>query len=257
MAIYLKKADQIEKLYAAGQIVREVLDRLGEIITVGITTEELDAEAERICHARGAKCLFRGVPGHGGAGPFSGNICCSINEEVVHGIPGERKIRDGDIVSVDFGTRLDDWCGDAARTYLVGEVAPDVRRMVDVTEHSLEIAVQMVRPGGVWSEVASAMAEYVRGEGFSVVEQFVGHGIGREMHEDPKVPNFLSRELRVRDIHLNPGLVIAVEPMVNMGTPRCRILDDGWTVVTADGKPSAHWEHTLAVTETGARILTG
>ncbi|MCD4825412.1 MAG: type I methionyl aminopeptidase [Phycisphaerae bacterium] len=252
----LKKPDQIEKLYASGQIVREVLDWLGEIIAPGMTTEYLDAEAERLCQARGAKCLFKGVPGRGKAGPFPGNICASLNEEVVHGIPSKREVRDGDILSVDFGVELDGWCGDAARTFTVGTVDAEVQRLVDVTRHSLDIAIQLAAPGGKWSQVAEAMADYVRGEGFSVVEEFVGHGIGREMHEDPKVPNFLSPELKMRDIPLRPGLVIAVEPMVNMGTPRVRVLDDGWTIATADGKPSAHWEHTLAITQDGVRVLT-
>ena len=257
MSIKIKTADQIEKLYAAGQIVREVLDRLGEIISPNMTTEELDAEAERICLSRGARCLFLGVPGRGRTGPFPGNACISINEEVVHGIPSkQRVIRDGDIVSVDFGAELDGWCGDAARTFVVGAAAPDIQRLVDVTKHSLEIAVEQVCPGQKWSNIARAMQDYVRGNGFSVVEEFVGHGIGREMHEDPKVPNFVSSELTARDIHLKVGMVLAVEPMVNIGSKGVRVLNDGWTIVTADGKPSAHWEHTLAVVENGVRVLT-
>ncbi len=257
MAIKLKNAEQIDKLYASGQIVREVLDRLGEIIAPGITTEDLDAEAERICHKHGAKCLFKGVASYCGGDPFSGNICSSIDEEVVHGIPSKkRKIRDGQIVSVDFGVLLDGWCGDAARTFIVGNVSDEVQKLVDVTYQSLEIAIKLTKPGEKWSTVARAMQEHVRSAGFSVVEQFVGHGIGREMHEDPKVPNFVSSDLLSRDINLKPGLVIAVEPMVNMGTHRCKTLSDGWTVVTADGKPSAHWEHTLAVVEDGVRVLT-
>jgi methionyl aminopeptidase len=256
MAIRLKTADQIEKMYASGQIVSEALDRLGEIIAVGMTTEELDAEAQRICHAHGAQCLFKGVPGRGKAGPFPGAICVSINEEVVHGIPSRREIRDGDIVSIDFGVKLAGWCGDAARTFMVGQVDPDVQRLVRVTAQALDLAIEHTRPGGKWSAVARAMQEYVRGQGFSVVEEFVGHGIGQGMHEDPKVPNYVSAELRSRDISLRPGLVIAVEPMVNFGSRAVRLCEDGWTVATADGKPSAHWEHTLAVDEHGVRILT-
>ena len=256
MAIRLKTADQIEKMYASGQIVREALDRLGEIIAVGMTTEELDAEAERICQAHGAACLFKGVPGRGKAGPFPGAICVSINEEVVHGIPSKRKILDGDIVSVDFGVELAGWCGDAARTFMVGQVDPDVQKLVRVTAHALELAVEHTRPGGKWSAVAKAMQDYVRSQGFSVVEEFVGHGIGQGMHEDPKVPNYVSKELCSRDISLRPGLVLAVEPMVNLGSRKVRMSDDGWTVVTTDGKPSAHWEHTLAVDEHGVRVLT-
>lgn len=251
---YLKSEKEIEQMYASGQLVREVLDHLGEIIKPGITTAELDAEAERIAHDRGAVCLFKGYPGPGG--PFPGNICSSINEEVVHGIPSSREVKDGDIVSVDFGILLDGWCGDSARTFCVGDVSAENRKLSDVTRHSLDMAIQLVRPDGRWSEIAAAMSDYISSQGFSVIEQYVGHGIGEEMHEEPQVPNYVSPELRRRDIQLKPGLVIAVEPMVNMGTKRCRTLRDGWTVVTADGAPSAHWEHTLAITETGVRVLT-
>jgi methionyl aminopeptidase len=257
VAIRLKSADQIEKMYAAGQLVREVLDRLGEIIAVGMTTEDLDAEAQRIAADRGADCLFKGVPGRGKAGPFPGAICASINDEVVHGIPRrERVIADGDIVSVDFGIRRDGWCGDAARTFCVGDVAPEIRQLVGATKRALDLAIEKCRPGRYWSDIADAMAAYVNGEGFSVVEEFVGHGIGEEMHEDPKVPNYVSPELRRRDICLRPGLVLAVEPMVNLGGKAVKMGPDGWVVLTTDGKPSAHWEHTVAIVESGVRILT-
>ncbi|MBT3278860.1 MAG: type I methionyl aminopeptidase [Phycisphaerales bacterium] len=252
--VYLKSEKEIEKMYASGQLVREVLDRLGEIVAVGMTTADLDAEAQRIAHERGAACLFKGYPGPGG--PFPGAICASVNEEVVHGIPSSRELQDGDIISVDFGILLDGWCGDSARTFCVGDVPAETRKLVDVTRHSLDMATALAQPGGRWSEVATAMSDYIRSQGFSVIEQYVGHGIGEEMHEEPQVPNYVSPELRRRDILLEPGLVLAIEPMVNMGTKRCRTLRDGWTVVTADGKPSAHWEHTIAITETGVRVLT-
>jgi methionyl aminopeptidase len=255
--IRLKHHDQIEAMRAAGQIVREVLDRLSEMIRPGLTTEEMDAEARRITADCGAECLFLGVPSRSGGQPFPGSICASINEEVVHGIPSaDRMLRQGDILSVDFGVRLNGWCGDAARTFLVGEVDPQVHRLVDTTRHALEIAVQLIRPGGLWSGVAGAMEQMVRDAGFSVIEDFVGHGIGKDMHEDPKVPNFVSRDLKKRDIQLKPGLVLAVEPMVNLGGKSVKVRKDGWTVVTADGKPSAHWEHTIAVTEDGVTVLT-
>jgi len=240
----------------AGRIVHEVLTSLGEMIRPGVTTEELDSEAERICRERGGTCLFKGVPGRGPAGPFPGSICASLNEEVVHGIPSSRKIRAGDIISIDFGVKLDGWCGDAARTYPVGEVPGEVRRLVEVTRNSLEIAVRMCRPGEMWSNIARAMQTYVEGEGFSVVREFVGHGIGAEMHEDPKVPNFVSRELETRDIELTEGLVLAIEPMVNMGVRDVRYAADGWTVVTKDAEPSAHFEHTVAIVSGGAGVLT-
>jgi methionyl aminopeptidase len=257
LAIHLKQADQIEKMYRAGQIVREVLDRLGEMIAPDMTTKDLDDEAERLCLSHGATCLFKGVPGRGGAGPYPGNICASLNDEVVHGIPSEnRPVRSGDILSVDFGVLLDGWCGDAARTYCVGDVAPRTVELVEATRDALELAISMMAPGVGWSKVAGAMSDYLNGKGFSVVEEFVGHGIGKNMHEDPKVPNYVSPELRVRDIRLRPGLVLAVEPMVNLGEKGVRMARDGWTVLTLDGKPSAHWEHTVAITDDGVRVLT-
>jgi methionyl aminopeptidase len=257
VAIELKTPQQIERMRRAGRIVRRVLDRLGEMIVPGVTTEQLDAEADRLCRSQGAECLFKGVPGRGGAGPFPGSICASVNEEVVHGIPSaDRVVRDGQIVSIDFGVRLDGWCGDAAETFVVGRVDEEVQRLVDVTRNCLALALRMARPQRYWSEVAAAMQEYVESEGFSVVREFVGHGIGRAMHEDPKVPNFVSRELQVNDILLQPGLVLAVEPMVNMGSPGVEYAPDGWTVVTADRLPSAHFEHTIAITAAGPDVLT-
>lgn len=256
MAIRLKTPKQIEKMRNAGRIVSLVLDRIGEIVAPGMTTKNLDDEAERICHEHGAICLFNGVPGRGKAGPFPGNICASINEQVVHGIPSDRKIVEGDIVSVDFGVELDGWCGDAARTFVVGQIPSDVRRLVDVTRNSLAIACEMCRPGEKWSNIAQAMQDYVEGEGFSVVREFVGHGIGSEMHEEPQLPNFASRELRFRDIILAEGMVLAVEPMVNKGSASVRYASDGWAVVTKDSKPSAHFENTIAITGTGITVLT-
>jgi methionyl aminopeptidase len=257
VAIYLKNLDQIEKMYAAGQVVREVLDRIGEMIVPGMTTKDLDDEAERICHERGGKCLFKGVPGRGKAGPFPGNICASLNAEVVHGIPGPRKVQEGDIVSVDFGVLLNGWCGDAARTFCVGKVSEQALDLVETTSKALEMVIDRCEPGGSWGVAVGAMADFIRSRGFSVVEEFVGHGIGRGMHEDPKVPNFVSRELRRRDIVLKPGLVLAIEPMVNVGTKNVRALKDGWTIATEDGSLSAHWEHTVAITKDGVRVLTG
>ena len=256
MAIQLKTAEQIEQMRLAGRIVRLVLDRIGEMIAPGITTEELNAEAERLCHENGGQCLFKGVPGRGKAGPFPGSICASVNDEVVHGIPSGRKVRDGDIVSVDFGVELNGWCGDAAETFAVGEVSDEWLRLVDVTRNTLAIAAGMCRPGENWSNVAAAMQTYVEDEGFSVVREFVGHGIGREMHEEPQVPNFVSPELRRRDIVLAEGMVLAVEPMVNLGRAAVKLGTDGWTVLTGDGRPSAHFEDTLAVTAKGVAVLT-
>ena len=252
--VKLKSRREIDLMRNAGRIVYAVLKRLEEIAAPGVTTAELDAEAERLCHAMGGQCLFKGVPGQGG--PFPGNLCCSINEQVVHGIPGKRVIREGDLVSVDFGARLHGYCGDGATTLMIGKVDPRGRHLVEVTKRTLDIAIEMARPGERWSNIAREMQKYDEGEGFSVVRQFVGHGIGTEMHEDPKVPNFVSRELVRQDIILREGLVLAVEPMVNMGGPGVLMEDDGWTVVTEDGLPAAHFEHMLAITASGVEVLT-
>ena len=254
VAIKLKTPEQIERMRKAGRVVRRGLDRLGEMICPGITTEELNAEAEQLTLEEGGECLFKGVPGHGG--PFPAAICVSLNEQVVHGIPSQRKICSGDIVSVDFGVKLRDWCGDAAETFIVGDVSEKARRLVEVTRNSLAMAMEMTRPGEKWSHIAAAMQNYIESEGFSVVREFVGHGIGAEMHEDPKVPNFASRELEARDIVLGEGMVLAVEPMVNMGSSAVEYAADGWTVLTKDRLPSAHFEHTIAVTADGVDVLT-
>ncbi len=258
MSVRLKSSEQIEKMRAAGRIVRQVLDQLGRMVAPGVTTLDLDAEAQRLCLAAGAECLFKGVPSQkAGVKPFPGAICASVNAEVVHGVPSvKRVIREGDIVSIDFGVKLRGWCGDAAETYIVGQPPQQVLRLVEVTREALAIAVRMCRPGELWSRVARAMQAYVEDAGFSVVREFVGHGIGAGMHEDPKVPNFVTRELETRDILLREGLVIAVEPMVNMGSPAVEYGSDGWTVMTQDRLPSAHFEHTLAITAGGVDVLT-
>ena len=257
MAIICKTVEQIERMRAAGRVVRRVLDRLGAMIAPGVTTEELNAEAERLCRDYAATPLFKGVPGRGRAGPFPGAICSSINEQVVHGIPSSNvEVREGDIVSIDFGVKLDGWCGDATDTFVVGPVPQRVRHLVDVTRNVLAVAMEMIRPGLKWSEVARVMQDYVEGEGFAIVKEFVGHGIGAKMHEDPKVPNFVSKELLARDIELAQGMVLAVEPMVNMGSADVELAPDGWTVLTKDRRPSAHFEHTLAVAADGVDVLT-
>jgi methionyl aminopeptidase len=198
--------------------------------------------------------LFKGVPGKV---PFPAATCISVNEEVVHGIPGPRKLREGDVISIDTGCRLNGWCGDAAVTHAVDRVSPDVQQLLDVTKNVLLLAIDLMGKKSRWSDVAKEMEDYVHDHGFSVVENFVGHGIGREMHEDPQVPNFVSKQLkRHGDFTLKPGLVIAIEPMVNMGTKEVKMLSDHWTQVTEDGKFSAHFEHTVAVTADGPLVLT-
>lgn len=238
----------------AGLLVWEAHRLAESMLAPGVTTGEIDAAVEDFFDRHGAVPLFKGVPGRV---PFPAVTCMSINEEVVHGIPGPRKLVEGDVVSIDTGCKLKGWCGDAAATYPIGRIAPDVQKLLDVTRGVLDLSIELMGRRSMWSEVAAEMETYVRGHGFAVVEAFVGHGIGREMHEDPQVPNFVSDQLRRNgDFRLEPGLVIAVEPMVNMGTKRVRTLRDHWTQVTTDGRPSAHFEHTIAVTKSGPYVLT-
>jgi methionyl aminopeptidase len=238
----------------AGLLVWKAHELIKSRIRPAVTTAEIDAVVDEFFEKNGAVPLFKGVPGHV---PFPAVTCISINEEVVHGIPGPRALREGDVVSIDTGCKLNGWCGDAAATYAVGRVDLETRRLLDVTRQTLELSIELMGTCRRWSEVAAEMEAFVKRNKFSVVEAFVGHGIGREMHEDPQVPNFVSGQLRRGgDFDLVPGLVIAVEPMVNMGTKRVRTLDDHWTQVTADGRPSAHFEHTVAITKDGPRALT-
>ncbi len=239
----------------AGLLVWEVHQRVAKMLRPGVTTAEIDAVVDGFFAEHKAKPLFKGFPG---TVPFPAATCISINEEVVHGIPGKRQVAEGDIVSIDTGCKLNGWCGDAAVTYPVGRIAPEVRRLLDVARNVLHLAIAVLPRCARWSQVAAEMVAYVKKHRFSVVEAFVGHGIGREMHEDPQVPNFVSSQMRRGhgDFRLAPGLVIAIEPMVNMGTKRVRTRADHWTQVTADGRPSAHFEHTVAITENGPWLLT-
>lgn len=241
----------------AGALVADVLSKLQEIAEPGITTAELDRAALEMTAQAGADALFKGVRSPQARQPFPGAICASVNDEVVHGIPSDSTVlQAGDILSVDFGVRLGGYCGDSATTVAVGEISPDRQRLLDVTKGTLDVAIAEVRPGRRWSQVARKMQRYVESAGFSVVRDFVGHGIGTKMHEDPKVPNFVSEELLADDIFLAEGMVIAVEPMVNAGSYRVRTLGNGWTVATKDGKCSAHFEHTIAVVKGGCEVLT-
>jgi methionyl aminopeptidase len=237
----------------AGRLVAQAHHNVFSLIRPGVTTAELDAAVEALFAAHGATPLFKGYPG---TVPFPAVTCISINEQVVHGIPGPRTLEAGDVVSVDTGCRLGGWCGDAAWTYAVGPVDELKSRLLAIGEETLNIAVRELGRCEQWSEVASQMHKYVTRAGFSVVEDFVGHGIGREMHEDPQVPNYFSPRMRQHDFRLEPGLVLAIEPMVNAGTRKVRILSDHWTVETKDRKPSVHFEHTVALTTEGPVLLT-
>jgi len=224
------------------------------MVRPGVTTGEIDKAVEGFFEKNGAVPLFKGVPGKV---PFPAVCCISVNDEVVHGIPGPRVLVAGDIVSIDTGCSLDGWCGDSAMTHPVGAVDGQARKLLDCTSGVLALAIQLMGQRSRWSDVATEMARYVRDHGFSVVENFVGHGIGRKMHEDPQVPNFCTPAFRRNhDFELVPGLVVAVEPMVNMGTKKVRVMPDHWTQSTVDGLPSAHFEHTIAITETGPVVLT-
>ena len=250
----LRSAREIALMRKAGLVVWEAHQLAASMIRPGITTGEIDAVVEELFLQKGAEPLFKGVPGRV---PFPAVTCMSVNEEVVHGIPGRRQLVEGDIVSIDTGCRLGGWCGDAAITHGVGSISAELVKLLDVTRGVLDLAIELMHEKILWSEVASEMAAYVGDNGFSVVEAFVGHGIGREMHEDPQVPNFASKQFRRNsDFHIVPGLVIAIEPMVNLGTKRVRTQSDHWTQVTVDGKPSAHFEHTIAMTESGPVALT-
>lgn len=249
MAVTLKSHDEIEKMRRAGQVTREVLELVREHVKPGATTLDLERVAEARLKELGVKAAFKGYHGYPCA------LCTSVNNEVVHGIPSKKRVlKEGDIVSVDFGVVIDGYYGDSAITVPVGEkIAPTTERLLKVTEASLHAGIAMVKPGATLGDIGAAVQQVVEAEGFSVVRDFVGHGIGSQMHEEPQVPNYGHPG---RGMKLRSGMVIAIEPMVNVGSPDVRVLRDGWTAVTTDGSMSAHFEHTVAVTDTGARILT-
>ena len=228
-------------------MVAEVFEKLKGIIEPGITTRELDQVAEDYILLKGARPAFKGYRG------FPATLCISINDEVVHGIPGQRRLKQGDIVSLDVGVNYLGYFGDAAITFPVGEVDPEAKRLLEVTEKALYIGIEKAKVGNRLFDISYAIQSWVESHGFSVVRDFVGHGIGRELHEEPQIPNFGVPHQGPR---LGKGMVFALEPMVNEGTYEVRVLSDGWTVVTADGKRSAHFEHTIAITEDGAEILS-
>jgi methionyl aminopeptidase len=248
--ISLKSAHEIALMREAGQIVAEVLAGIRGAVVPGATTADLEGIADSIIVGK-----YQAIPSFKGYRGFPGMICASINEEIVHGIPGARVLREGDIVSVDVGAIYKGYHGDAAITVGVGEIDADSRRLMDVTAESLRIGIATAVPGNWTSDISKAIQEYVEGQGFSVVREYTGHGIGRQMHEDPQIPNYFDPRVGGR-IRLRPGMTFALEPMVNIGGWRTQVLDDAWTVVTADGTRSAHFEHTLAVTKDGPEILT-
>jgi methionyl aminopeptidase len=248
--ITLKAAHELSLMREAGRIVAEVLSEIREAVAPGVTTGDLEAIAERIIvETYGAVPSFKGYRG------FPGMVCSSINEEIVHGIPGSRKLEEGDVVSVDVGVIYEGYHGDAAITVGVGEVDAESQRLMDVTAESLRIGVEMAKPGNWTTDISKAIQAYVESQGYSVVREYTGHGIGRRMHEDPQIPNYYNPGIGGR-VRLRPGMTFALEPMVNIGGWQTRVLDDHWTVVTADGTRSAHFEHTVAVTQNGPEVLT-
>lgn len=249
MAIMIKTPQEIEKMRRSGQVVREILDHIRPLVKPGATTQDLENAAAEKMRELGAKPAFKGYRG------FPCVLCTSINNEVVHGIPSaNRVLREGDIVSIDTGVVIDGFYGDSATTIAVGEkIAPRTKKLLEVTQASLASAIREVRAGATLGDVGAAVQEVVEAEGFSVVREFVGHGIGTRLHEDPQVPNYGRRGQGQK---LREGMVIAIEPMVNVGRPGVQVLEDGWTAVTEDGSLSAHFEHTVAVTADGALVLT-
>jgi len=245
--IYLRSRSEIGTIRQAGRIVAEVLNGLEKLIRPGITTGELDRWAEKLIREQKAIPSFKGYHG------YPNVLCTSVNEEVVHGIPGARVLKSGDIISVDVGAKFNGWHGDGARTYAVGEVDEKSRRLIKVTKEALDIGLAEAKVGNHLSNIGHAIQKHVEAAGFSVVRDFVGHGIGREIHEDPQVPNFGEPN---QGVILKSGMILAIEPMVNAGAYGVRILDDNWTVVTKDKSRSAHFEHTIAVLDTGVEVMT-
>jgi methionyl aminopeptidase len=255
--IKLRSPREIALMREAGRVVARALDQVRRMAVPGATTADMDEAVAAIFREHDATPLFLGYPSSvKGKPPFPAVICASVNEHVVHGIPNRRPLREGDIVSIDTGCKVNGWCGDSAVTLSIGAVRPEIQKLLDVTSETLDLAVRAMGRCRYWSEVASLMEGFVKSQGFYVVEQFVGHGIGQTMHEDPQVPNFVSPALRKHDIKLEPGIVLAIEPMVALGTKDVRTLGDGWTVETKDRRPSAHFEHTVAMTPEGPRVLT-
>jgi len=247
MGIIIKSAEELAIMRQAGKIVGSVLKILSNQVKPGMTTMELDIIAAREVAKLGAKPSFKGYRG------FPATLCVSVNDEIVHGIPGKRALREGDIVSLDFGAIFDGFQGDAAVTVGVGKIAPEAKRLMEITKGSLEAGIAAARPGATLGDISATIQDYAESRGYSVVREYTGHGIGREMHEDPQIPNF---GLPGTGPVLKKGMTLALEPMVNTGDWRTRVGDDHWTVLTADGSLSAHFEHTIAITDNKPEVLT-
>jgi methionyl aminopeptidase len=247
-AIILKSASEIDQMYEANQIVAATLQMLDERIEPGVTTWQLDQWAEKFCLKRKAFPAFKGYRG------FPGSLCVSINEQVVHGIPSKKvQLHEGDVISIDFGVKYNGFYGDSAITIPVGNIKEDVQALLTATRESLYLAIAAIQKGNRVADISAAVQQHVEKQGFSVVRQFVGHGIGKNLHEPPEIPNYVQGKNSPK---LHVGMVIAVEPMINLGGYEVMVLQDGWTVVTKDRKVSAHFEHSIALTEDGPRVLS-
>jgi len=246
--IPLKSEKDLQMLRQSGKILARIMQRLRDFIKAGVSTQEIDRLAEELLRRENSLPAFKGYKG------FPANICTSINEEIVHGIPGERRIREGDVISLDLGINYAGYFSDAATTLAIGRVNSRAKKLIEVTKTALSEGIKQSRIGNKLSDISYAIQSYVEKHGFSVVRQFVGHGIGLSLHEEPEIPNFGRPH---QGPELKPGMVFAIEPMVNMGTWESEILDNGWTAVTKDRLPSAHFEHTVAISEKGPEILTG
>jgi methionyl aminopeptidase len=247
----LKTEKEIMKMRDAGLILWDVHQTASKLVKEGATTKEIDAAVENRISQLNAIPLFKGVPGKV---PFPACTCLSVNEEVVHGIPSGRKLRSGDIVSIDIGVKYEGFCADSAVTIPVGNVSEEKKALLKVTEDSLRMAISMIKPGVNWNTIADKMQKMIESSGYSIVRELVGHGIGREMWEAPQIPNYSVR--KEHSFTIKKGATLAIEPMINMGKKEIKILKDHWTIIAKDGKPSAHFEHTVAVTETGPFVLT-
>lgn len=252
--ISIKSKSELELMRRAGEIVATALKLVEEAVKPGVTTLELDRIAEKYVLSQNAIPLFKGVPcSVRGGMDFPGTICASVNDEVIHGIPGLRELKDGDIISIDMGASCEGFCGDAARTFPVGNVSPEAQRLIQVTQQSFFEGIKYAIKGNRIVDISRAIQQYAEENEFSVVREYVGHGIGKELWEPPQIPNYATRE---RGPRLEPGMTLAIEPMINQGVYNIRILNDKWTVVTADGKYSAHYENTIAVTDNEPIIMT-
>ena len=252
--IFLKSRQEIEIMRTANRIVSEILADIKERVVPGISTSEIDKISAELIKKKGARSAFKGYQIRNGVPPFPATICISLNHEVVHGIPSpQRIVKEGDIVSLDFGVIYKDFYGDAALTFFMGKPDEKIHRLIVSTEEALEAGIEKATVGNRIGDISFAVQERVEKEGFSVVREFVGHGVGRRLHEDPPVPNYGVRE---RGVRLREGMVIAIEPMVNIGGPDVLMKSDGWTAVTKDGSLSAHFEHSVAITEKGPEVLS-